>query len=178
MFILVRVSPAPSLPRILINADMLHDADAWAKRVAMRRTKASPIDALAGVLGEMIFAQYLFGNWRKHQLGANKGKSDFGTIEVKTSATPFSPRLHLLVREDYARKRKPLCTVQIVVDVARDARQIPINTFAMLCGYATSAEIDAAPLKDFGSKFGGDGGYRCHYIPISQLHPIGELRLV
>lgn len=165
-------------PRIFITDEMLGDADAWARRVAMRRTRTSSLDALAGVLGEMAFAQYLFGDWRKHQLGTNKGKADFDTIEVKTSAFPFSSRLHLLVREDYARNRKPLCYVQIVIDLPTISTSVPANTPAILCGYATADEVDVAPLKDFGSKFGGVGGYRCRYIPLRQLHPVSKLRLV
>jgi hypothetical protein len=166
-------------PRVVITQEMLSAARELAREVAMRRTKASHVDALAGVLGEMAFAQYLYGDWRRHELRTNKGKADFDTIEVKASAFPFSTRLHLLVREDYAERRKPLCTVQIVLDVQDDhADDIPIGTQAILCGFATSEEIDAAPLKDFGSKLGGAGGYRCRYIPIGKLHPISELKLV
>lgn len=163
-------------PRVTVTEEMMGEARSLAREVAMRRTKASAVDALAGVLGEMAFAQFLYGDWRRHELRSNKGKADFGTIEVKTSAFPFSMKLHLLVREDYAQKRKPLCTVQIVLDM-KDARagDIPIGTQAVLCGFATSDEIDAAPLKDFGSKLGGAGGYRCRYIPITKLHPMTEL---
>jgi hypothetical protein len=166
-------------PSVTITAEMLAEARTLAREVSMRRTKASPVDALAGVLGEMAFAQYLYGDWRRHELRTNKGKADFDTIEVKASAFPFSTRLHLLVREDYAAKRKPLCTVQIVLDV-KDAHagDIPIGTQAILCGFATSEEIDAAPLKDFGSKQGSAGGYRCRYIAIGNLHPVSALKRV
>ena len=168
-------------PRVTITADMLSEARVWARRVEMQRTKTSSIDALVGVLGEISFAEFLFGDWHKHQLGANKGKADFDTIEVKASAFPFSSRLHLLVREDYAHSRKPMCYVQVILDVPSESRDVQVNTNAVLCGYATAAEVDAAPLKDFGSKLGGrgsHGGYRCRYIPLTQLHPIQELRLV
>jgi len=165
-------------PRVTITADMLREARAWAPRVKIQRTVASRIDALTGVLGEMAFAQFLFADWRRHQLGANKGKADFDTLEVKASAFPFSPKLHLLVREDYARSRKPLCYVQVIIDISARALDVPAGTQAVLCGYATCEEVDAAPLKDFGSKFGGDGGYRCHYLPVLRLHPIEDLRLI
>lgn len=166
-------------PRIIISDEIMAVARPLAREVAMQRTKASPVDALAGVLGEMAFAQYLYDDWRRHELRTNKGKADFDTIEIKTSAFPFSTRLHLLVREDYAERRKPLCTVQIVLDV-KDAHagDIPIGTHAILCGFATSEEIDAAPLKDFGSKLGGAGGYRCRYIPVRKLHSMTDLKLM
>lgn len=166
-------------PRVTITGEMMAAAQPLARAVAMRRTRASAVDALAGVLGEMAFAQFLYGDWRRHELRTNKGKTDFDTIEIKASAFPFSTRLHLLVREDYAEKRKPLCTVQIVLNVQdAHAGDISIGTEAILCGFATSEEIDAAPLKDFGSKLGGAGGYRCRYIPINRLHPMSELNLL
>lgn len=166
-------------PCVIITDEVLAAARPLARQVAMRRTRASPIDALAGVLGEMAFAQYLYGDWRRHELRTNKGKADFDTIEVKASAFPFSTKLHLLVREDYADRRKPLCTVQIVIDVPdAHAGDIAAGTRAVLCGFATAEEIDAAPLKDFGSKLGGAGGYRCRYIPLSKLHPVTALKLL
>lgn len=166
-------------PRIVVTDELLRAAEPLAREARIRRTKASPVDALTGVLGEMVFAQYLFGDWRRHQIRTNRGKADFDTIEIKASAYPFHGGLHLLVREDYASKRKPLCYVQIIFDVAsREANDIPANTPAVLCGFATWQEVDRAPRKDFGSKLGDKGGYRCRYIPVRQLHPMNELRLV
>jgi hypothetical protein len=40
----------------------------------------------------------------------------------------------------------------------------------LLVGYAFAGEVDRAPVKDFGSKFGGDAGYRCRYVPFHDLH--------
>jgi hypothetical protein len=86
-------------------------------------------------------------------------------------------KLNLLVREDYAQKRKPKYYVQLIVDVKdTKANSIPAGTCVYLCGYATAEEVDKAPLKDFGSKLGNIGGYRCHYIPIVQLRPVTELK--
>jgi len=74
------------------------------------------------------------------------------------------------VREDYARKRKPPFYVQIIIDVSgRDAGEIPPGVKAYFCGFATSGEVDRAPKRDFGSKFGGSGGYLCHFICIKNL---------
>lgn len=166
-----------NLPCIRISEEMLQASQALVELVRVNRTIASPFDTQAGILGEMAFAQWYYGDWRRHQVGANKGQSDFGELEVKTSAFPFSGRLHLLVREDYARKRKPRFYVQLILDLPhRDQKKLIPGLGIYVCGYATAAEVDAAPLKDFGSKHGGEGGYKCHYLPISKLRPVKELR--
>ncbi len=162
-------------PFVVITQEMINEAKRLIPNTRVNRTVASKIDTLTGHLGEFAFAQFVFGDWRKHRVGKNRGQADFGNIEIKTSAFPFSERLHLLVREDYARKRKPQYYVQIILDVpSRSASQIVSGVKAYLCGYATSEEIDRAPKKDFGSKFGKDGGYLCHYISVRKLHSINQ----
>ncbi|MFO1535741.1 MAG: hypothetical protein ABR586_08760, partial [Thermoplasmatota archaeon] len=66
------------------------------------------MDDVTGILGEFAFAQWFFGDWRKHMVGTNKGQMDFVNVEVKTSAFPFRETLNLLVREDYAEKNVEL----------------------------------------------------------------------
>lgn len=166
-----------SPPHILITQEMLNEAVRLIPQTTVERTVASKIDTLTGHLGEFAFAEYMFGDWRKNFVGKNKGENDFGDFEIKTSAFPFNSKLNLLVREDYARKRKPKFYVQIIIDVRSQlADSIPAHTRAYLCGYAASEEVDKAPQKDFGSKTGKSGGYRCHFIPITQLKPMDELR--
>lgn len=166
-------------PHIVITQVMIDEAKRLIPQTKVERTIASKIDTLTGHLGEFVFAQFMFNDWTKHRVGQNKGESDFGDFEIKTSAFPFSERLNLLVREDYARKRKPKFYVQIIIDVASHlADSIPAETKAFICGYATSEEVDKAPLKDFGSKLSAKGGYRCHYISIKNLKPADELRLI
>lgn len=160
-------------PTIAITSEMLAEAERLIPFTQVNRTKASLIDTLTGHLGEMAFAQLYFGDWRKHRIGKNKGDVDFPNIEIKTSAFPFSSKLHLLVREDYALKRKPAFYVQIILDTkSAHAESIPAGINAVVCGYATSDEVDNAPLKDFGSKIGKEGGYKCRYIPIESLHQL------
>jgi len=168
-----------SYPHIIISQEMIDEAKRLIPQTKVERTIASKIDTLTGHLGEFVFAQYFFNDWRKNFVGKNKGESDFGDFEIKTSAFPFNRKLNLLVREDYARKRKPKFYVQLIIDVASHlADSIPANSRAYLCGYATCEEVNKAPLKDFGSKLGDKGGYRCHYISITKLKPVRELRLI
>ena len=98
-------------PRIGLTAEMIEEARVLEPRIRVHRTQASAIDTLAGALGEFAFASWFAHDWRAHEVGKNVGAIDFkGIVEVKTSAFPFSDTLNLLVREDYALKRKPPLT--------------------------------------------------------------------
>jgi hypothetical protein len=158
-----------------ITAEMLHAAELAKGLVQVNRTIASPVDTLTGVLGEMVWAQYYFGDWHKHNLITNKGQSDFQSIEIKTSAFRFNPKLNLLVREDYHAKRKPKFYVQIIIDIDPKQPRILPGAKAFICGFASAVEVEAAPLRDEAKKGGGKAGFRTKFIPILKLHPIKEL---
>ncbi len=160
-------------PHIIITDEMIKYAESQVNKTRVYRTIASKIDTLTGNIRELVFAQYFYGDWKKNRVGKNKGKSDFDNIEIKTSAFPFRNDLNLLVREDYAKKRKPLFYIQIIIDVkSRKADTIKPDTKAYICGWASPEEVDNAPLKDWGSKLSNYGGYKCHYISIRNLHPM------
>ncbi|NOX19415.1 MAG: hypothetical protein GXO87_14195 [Chlorobi bacterium] len=158
-------------PILYITEEMISAAEKLVDVVKVNRTIASKIDTLTGILGEFIFAQYFHGDWKSHRVGLNKGDVDFKDIEIKTSAYPFNENLNLLVREDYAEKRKPRFYVQIIIDIQnKKAEEIVSGTKVYIAGWASSEEVDNAPRKDFGSKFGGRGGYFCRYIGLKYLH--------
>ena len=161
--------------RIVITAEMLRAAELAAALSHVNRTIASPVDTLTGALGEMVWAQYYFGAWRKHNLVKNIGQSDFKEVEIKASAFRFNPRLNLLVRADYHAKRKPKYYVQVIIDVDPKNPRIVPDTNAFICGFATGDEVERAPLRDEKSKRGGAAGFRTKFIPILKLHPISEL---
>ena len=167
-------------PQILISREMIEDALSRAPTLQVNRTKASHYDTVFGILGEYCFAQWLVGEWISHSKLDTKGKIDFfERVEIKTSAFPFSERLNLLVRDDYASKRKPEFYVQTIIDLPhRDWIDLPENLSCVLAGYATADEIENAPHKDFGSKFGGPGGYKCRYISIANLKPVTDLEKI
>jgi hypothetical protein len=163
-------------PRIVVTHDMIAAAEKLDGDVAVKRTKASEIDTITGTLGEFAFAHWFTGDWHNHEVGSNKGAIDFkGIVEVKASSFPFRDTLNLLVREDYAAKRHPPLYVQVIIDV-RDAkaRIILPGTEAVIAGFATGEAVSKAPLKDFGSKFGGRGGYNSKYIAIRDLSPMDK----
>lgn len=159
---------------IEISEKMIDYASSVANKIVVNRTKTSSIDTLAGALGELAFAQWFLDDWTNHDLTSTKGKIDFfDKIEIKTSAYPYSENLNLLVRSDYAKARSPDFYIQTILCVSdRKAHSIRQGTICRLSGWATHSEVMSAPLKDFGSKFGGRGGYQCHYIQIKQLHPM------
>lgn len=159
---------------IEITAEMIAAAQDVVEAVRVKRTVASPYDTLAGMLGELAFAEWFLGDWKLHDMASTKGKPDFeDRIEIKTSAFPFRPTLNLLVREDYAAKRRPDAYVQTIIDIPTpQVREIRAGWTCRLAGWATAVQVDAAPLRDFGSKGGGRGGYRCHHIMIQDLQPM------
>lgn len=163
---------------VRIDEAMLSSAQSTVATVRVHRTQASPYDTLVGILGEFAFAQWWRGSWEMHEVGDNRGDIDFSDgVEVKTSAFPFSDRLNLLVRSDYAKARAPDAYVQVILCIPRrDSRSIAPGTIARLSGWASHRELVDAPQRDFGSKFGGRGGYMCHFIPIHSLHPMATLR--
>jgi hypothetical protein len=166
-------------PKIIVSVEMIKSAKALIDVVKVNRTVASKIDTITGILGEFVFAEYYFGDWEKNRVGDNKGDVDFDRIEIKTSAYPFNENLNLLVREDYANKRKPEFYIQIIIDVeSPKSSSISPNTTAYICGFATAEQVDASPKRDFGSKFGGDGGYKCHYIRITELWSMADFKEV
>jgi len=164
-------------PKITITQEMIDQARKLKDEVKVNRTIASKIDTLTGILGEFVFAQYLFGDWKKNYVGKNKGDVDFDGIEIKTSAYPFRDTLNLLVREDYAIKRKPSFYVQIIIDIpSRNTNDIIAGTQAIITGWTTHHEVSKAPKRDFGSKFNTSGGYKCYYISIRNLQPMASFK--
>ena len=164
-------------PSVVLTEEMILTAKKLVAGVKVNRTVASEIDTVTGILGEFAFAQYFFGDWKKNRVGSNKGEVDFADVEVKTSAFPFNDKLNLLVREDYAKKRKPAFYVQVIIDVkSSTADDIQQGTLAYVCGFAKADEVDRASKRDFGSKLGTSGGYQCHYISISSLHPMNTFQ--
>jgi len=165
-------------PIIILTKEMINYAKSFIHHVEVKRTVASPHDTLIGILGELVYAKYTTGDFRNNNILTNKGQVDFDGVEVKTSAFLFSENLHLLVREDYALKRKPKFYVQIILDVdIVSTDKINPGIKAILSGFATSEEVDNSPKKDWGSKFGKAAGYLCHGIMVSDLHPMKSLKI-
>ena len=163
--------------KVVITEEMIEQAhNDIATFGRINRTQASPYDMLVGNLGEYVYAQWRYGDWRRNLVGRNHGQSDFGDIEIKASAIPFTPtRLNLLVREDYAAKRRPRAYVQIIINVGQRGAQVAAGDIAFLCGVATPEDLDTAPTKDFGGVGGSPAGYRCRYIPVMRLRQMGEI---
>lgn len=162
-------------PVFYLTQEMIDEAKKLIPSTKVNRTVASNIDTLTGHLGEFIFAKWFYGDWRNNSVGKNKGKTDFPGVEIKTSSFPFSEKLNLLVREDYAEKRKPEFYVQLIIDTKNET-EIEALTKVFVCGFATSDEVMKAPLKDFGSKLSDKGGYQCRYISIGKLKPMKDFK--
>ena len=165
-------------PIINLTQEIIDEAITLAQLLKMNRTIASNIDTVTGILGEFVFAEYFYGDWKTNKVGKNIGQEDFKYIEIKTSTFPFRDSLNLLVREDYARKRKPPFYIQIILDLhTNNIKEFIPGVKAYISGWATSKDVINSPLKDFGSKFGSKSGYKCHFIQISNLNKMSTFKL-
>jgi hypothetical protein len=164
-----------SYPKVTVTQEMLARARELEPLVKVVRHRASVNDTLIGILGELAFAQYWLGQWEPHsrQIERNKGKVDFGRVEVKASALKFSEQRCLLVKQEYARARKPGFYVQVILDVRGANADTWSGIDAVICGWATSSEVDTAPLREFQTE---DGSYFSHFILVSELHDTDSLR--
>ena len=164
-------------PAIEITAEMIEAAREREPEVRVDRTKVSPVDTLGGILGEFAFAQWLTGDWRRNEVGANKGKADlFGLVEVKTSVYPFRETLHLVIREDYGAKIKDVY-VQVIVDVKDgDGKEIAPGTRAIICGFATHEQATSRPPQPMTMRGGGKTPYGVFRTPLAALRPMAEFR--
>lgn len=162
-------------PEIQITVAMLEEAARLAPTVRVARTQESEVDTLGGILGEFAFAEWFTGDWRSaHEVGRNKGHADFrGVVEVKASVYPFRETLHLVVREDYGGKPKPLYVQVIVSTDPGSKKSIVPGTRAILCGYAYHEDVAAAKLMPMPMGGGRFTRYRTFQIPIRQLRPMG-----
>lgn len=156
-----------SIPRIKITNAMLVFAKEKEKDVAVMRTKTSPVDALAGAIGEVAFAQWFYGDWRKNEVGLNQGRPDFeGLVDVKTSVYPLSNRLNLPIREDYARARCPALYVWCCINVPSPyEKDIRSGLDVAIVGWTTGKKGNSAPL----GYMGWVRSYRCHLTPVPEL---------
>lgn len=155
------------VPRIKITKAMLGFARKMEKDVKVLRTKTSPVDSLAGVIGELAFAQWFYGTWKKNEVGINKGNADFeGLVEVKTSVFPLSNDLNLPIREDYAKSRCPPLYVWCCIDVpSRHDKQIRPGLEVAIVGWTTGKKAHSAPLRNMGWV----SSYKCHLTPVPEL---------
>jgi len=96
-------------------------------------------------------------------------------VEIKTSKTRVDVRSHLMVREDYAQKRRAAFYVLALVPFAQvDGAE----TDVFLCGWATHDELVARPPVERVSRHTGKPqGYKCYEILCADLHGMRELRL-
>jgi len=139
----------------------------------MRRTRASPYDAYVGVLGELIWARLRYGTITQFDTLHTRGKTDDGNVEIKTSKTRISPNAHLMVREDYALRRAPAYYVLVLIAPDQPPRQ---ERDAVVCGWATHAEVVAQPPRERISNFTRQPqGFRCYEVRAADLHPLSQL---
>lgn len=164
-------------PVVKITAEMISSAKNLVSQTQVHRTKVSPVDTIGGILGEFIFAQWLFGDWRRNEVGTNKGKADLlGLVEIKTSIYPFKETLNLTIREDYGAKFKDVY-VQNIIDVKDSYKKhIEPGIDVIICGFATHDQATSRPAKPMNMRGGGQTPFGVFTTPIRDLRPMSEFR--
>ena len=154
---------------LIVDEDILKAAE-WRCRngTIIERDSGSPTDHLVGMLGEMMFVQWLWGDWRYQDPARNHGKVDIdGRIEVKSSAVQIDVARFMLAREDYVRARQAEIYVQCIFGTAfRGDHAIVAGMTCRIAGWASHAELAAAPLKTFTDKHGDLQNYANHALPL------------
>ena len=168
------IKDSPERPIVKISQLMIDYSKKIKNEVEMTRTKVSPIDAESGVLGELVFAKWWYGDWNINELLENKGKPDFeGNIEIKSSVFPFSEKLHLPIRQDYAEKRCPPFYIFVCFNVSnRYKKLITAATQAIIVGWTDGKTAHEGKLE----YMPGVKGFKCYLTPVPKLRPMNELR--
>ena len=174
-------SAIPHAIHVAIEPAMRNRARRDGELRQMRRTRASPWDAYIGTLGELVWAKLRHGHIDQFDTLNTRGQVDdvaagahaSWQIEVKTSKTRISPYSHLMVREDYAQRRRPDVYVLVLLP---QSQPIFAERDAFVCGWATHPEVLAhLPRERHSHHTGSAQGFRCHEIAVHELHPLTEL---
>lgn len=171
------MSRCDAFVRVTIDAGMRERARREGDARQIQRTRASPVDAYIGVLGELVWAKLRYGDINRAGVLGAKGQVDDispnAQIEIKTSKTKVHEGAHLMVREDYVHARQPTAYVLVLIPEGQADGEEEV---AFVCGWATHDEVLAGQLKERRShKTGSAQGYRCYEIAARDLHPIKEL---
>lgn len=159
-----------------ITPDMMHYANNLHSKLKMDRTVESDIDSLVGLMGELVFASWFYGDYMKGntlaEIKENFGQPDFDRkFEIKASCHRYSEFLNLPVREDYAKKRTPQYYVQVLFDT--DKLAIDTHTHALLIGWIDGYQ--ATENKE-PKTMGRVTSYKCYLTPFKELHPMSDLK--
>ena len=163
-------------PTITITKDMIDEYHRLAQSLKeqnragiLDHTHQRPTAPMIGHLGEMIFAQWKFGDFRKHNINKNWGDEDYPGYEIKASGTPMSGRVSLMCKEWLMENKEYAKYVQVIIDIARGATPKPGDT-AYIIGWATHDELKDGIIRSWPG-----ATHKAYSLDISKLHPMKEL---
>tara|TARA_Y100001949_G_scaffold160648_1_gene152402 strand:- start:658 stop:1185 length:528 start_codon:yes stop_codon:yes gene_type:complete len=159
-----------------ITPDMMRYANSLHSKLKMDRTVESEIDSLIGLMGELVFASWFYGDYMKGntlaEIKENYGQPDFDRkYEIKASCHKYSENLNLPVREDYAKKRTPQYYIQVLFDTEKPA--IDTHTRALLIGWIDGYQATEGKEPQ---TMGRVTSFKCYLTPFKQLHPMSDLK--
>ena len=166
--------PAKAIP-IALSREEREFAAERSKIDPLQHDKSSENCSYIGVLGEVAWCIYRYGraNWKAHALNIKHGNVDDNdpllSVEIKASKVANPGRCKLLVKEAYAKARRPDVYTQIFF---LSSEPDFAETIAYVMGYASHAAVIAAPLERLWiAKLQKYQDYLTHAISVEDLLP-------
>lgn len=157
-------------PYTFVKQEMIDYAQSIEKDVRVDRTRNSLHDTIIGVVGELIFLKWYYGDWKSNVgLLGKMGQVDIGgLVEIKASATSMQGPVHLLVREDYFEKRIPQAYVQVIFDTTNGKKNTIYDGIkAYIVGWCEHQDVANGKTFNY--------GYPCKAVNIKDLYPMDTL---
>lgn len=170
--------PVPQLesPFLVITQEMLEEAKKHVSAIQLHNDRANLHDSLTGSIGEIAFAKWRFEDLYAHNIGKNFGNGDFDEIEIKTSLTLFSCRMHLIAKESYVRDHPSTIYVQCFISSRTPWRGPLIGDTVFVAGWCDHQTLISHGFKcNETTREGKKTGIKTLRLPVSKLQPMHSL---
>lgn len=165
--------PRGDCPWVIITEELLEEAKSLIPRIQLHNERANDFDALTGTIGELAFAQWIYGDFRKHTVGRNFGKSDFEGIEVKTSLHTLTRNRHLIAKASYVEARPAAFYVQCFVNSSTPRRGPLVGDTVFIAGWLTKDQLLKLGREHWEiTREGKPTGIRTLRVPLPRLNPM------
>lgn len=169
--------PRNQCPWFVITEEIFKEAKALVPLIQLQNDRANEFDALTGTIGELVFAEWLFGDFHKHAVGSNFGDSDFKGIEIKTSLTALTRRKHLIAKANYVEARPTDFYVQCFIHSTTPKRGPLVGDTVFLAGWLDKDQLLQSGKEHLEvTREGLETGIRTIRVPLPDLNPMQDFR--
>lgn len=169
--------PRGDCPWMIITEELLQEAKSLIPKIQLHNERANEFDALTGTIGELAFAEWLYGDFRKHTVGRNFGKADFKGIEIKTSLHTLTNSRHLIAKASYVESRPAAFYVQCFCNSSTPRRGPLVGDTVFIAGWLAKDELLKLGREHWEvTRDGEQTGIRTLRVPLPRLNPMGQFR--